>query len=285
VLVIAAITASTLRFVSDACASTAVPAGSSGPSAPPVPAATPSRAQAMYDDPGGAEGSCSLGLPSADGLYVSLPLAEYAGGAPCGTYLDITGPLGSVRAEVTDSCPRCTARQISLSRAAFARIDDLARGLATVTYQTARDPRLPGPLELRMAAGSTRDRLAIQVINHGNPLASVEIAARASPGGASPGGASPGGADLRWQALTLTPDSYWVAAGAGPGPFAVRITDASGHQVVATGITLSPGSLQQTSAQMYGGASPEPPRGTAAAASPAPASARVPRSSPAAPRC
>ena len=51
-------------------------------------------------------GNCSYPAPPADGLYVALSPAEYDGAAACGGYVEVTGPDGSVRAEVIDQCPR-----------------------------------------------------------------------------------------------------------------------------------------------------------------------------------
>jgi expansin len=231
-LTAAVIGTSTLHFVTASCAAT-------GPGQSP-PLASVTQGQAYFYDPGEGPGACSLGPLPAGGLYVSLAEPQYAGGAACGSYVDVTGPAGTVTAEVVDSCPGCTNGGIDLSEAAFARIASPAQGTAEVSYVQARDPRLPGPLALRIEQSSTPGWLGIQVLNTGNPLASVDVAAWNSPPGAG------------WHPLTLSPDNYWVsAAGAGPGPFRVRITDIFGHQVVARGVRLRPGTLQQTSLLMY----------------------------------
>src|SRR5580658_8772726 len=41
--------------------------------------------------------NCSYPSPPADGLFVALPAAQYAGAADCGGYLEVSGPDGSVR--------------------------------------------------------------------------------------------------------------------------------------------------------------------------------------------
>jgi expansin (peptidoglycan-binding protein) len=230
-LVAAVIGTSALHFATASCA-----ASLGGP--PPLGSVT--QGQAYFYDPGEGPGACSLGPLPANGLYVSLAEPQYAGGAACGSYVDITGPSGKVTAEVVDSCPGCTDGGIDLSEAAFAKVANPAQGMAEVSYVQARDPKLPGPLALRVAQSSTSGWLAVQVLNAGNPLASVAVAPWNSPPGTG------------WHSLALSPDDYWTdAAGAGPGPFRVRITDIFGHQVVARGIRLHPGTLQQTSLLMY----------------------------------
>ena len=168
-----------------------------------------------------------------------------------------------MRAEVVDVCTECAAGTVNLSRAAFARIADPRRGTVAVSYQAAVDPTLPGPLVLRIAAARRRGRLALQVINHGNRLASV---AASRPGG-------------RWRLLVPGADGYWsgplrpgaTGPGAAPGGTAggtaaalaggtagpaggtrisVRITDDAGHQVVLTGVSLRRTVLHAT-AWMY----------------------------------
>jgi hypothetical protein len=107
-----------------------------------------------------------------------------------------------------------------------------------VSYQLARDPALPGPLAVRVGPGSNAGTLAIQILNHGNPLSAVRVNGRA---------------------LSLRADGYWIASdGAGTGPFTVRVADTDGNNAVLTGITLRPGALQQTGVLMYGPATTSP---------------------------
>ena len=220
----------------------------------------PGSGEAVFYNPVQAEDRCSIEPLAADGLYASLPAWQYGDGAECGAYVDITGPLGTVQAEIVDLCPGCAADQLDLSTAAFARIQHPAAGTARITYQLARDPALPGPLAVRVGSGSSAGSLAIQVLNHGNPLSGVQVNGRT---------------------LTSRGDGYWVAAdGAGPGPFQVDVTDALGNNAVLTGITLRPGALQQTSVLMYSPPAPSstPPPQPSPAPAPAP-SASLPSSS------
>lgn len=239
VAAVAAIGVSTLHFVTAACAVARLPAlqpPASGQAGPPL-ANTVTRGRTYFYNPGSGDGSCSFGRLPADGLYVSLGAEQYAAGSACGSYLDITGPDGTVRAEVVDNCPGCSHGGIDMSQAAFARVADMAQGTVLVSYRLARDPRLPGPLALRVARAASARWLALQVINHGNPLAAVDVRAAHRPG---------------WRRLALSPDDYWVAsAGAGAGPFRVRVTDIFGHRVVLSGIRLAPGALQRTRVLMY----------------------------------
>jgi expansin len=211
--------------------------------------------QAFFYDPGTGGDKCSIAPLDPDGLYASLPSARYADGSLCGAYLDITGPLGTVRAQIVDMCPGCSDSQLDLSTAAFARIQYQSRGTADVSWQLAVNPVLPGPLAVRVGPGSTASDLALLVLNHGNPLTSVSVDGKPA---------------------TQRADGYWIGVGDGPGPFQVQVTDAAGHTAVLTGIKLSPQAIQQTSVRMYGAApqptpapAPVPPTPTPPAITPA----------------
>ena len=198
-------------------------------------------------------GNCSYPSPPAGQLYVALSPSEYGGSAACGSYLQVTGPDGSVTAEVVDQCPQCQAGHIDLSEQAFARIAPLSAGLVPVSYRTIADPPLPAPLSMLVKTGSSAYYLALLAINNGNPLAGVAV--RQGSGG--------------WQQLARTTYGYWLASsGAGPGPFTVRLTDTLGHQATVNGITISPGVVQSTGTSMYGAAA-APVATTAAPAAPA----------------
>src|SRR5581483_11252504 len=130
------------------------------------------RATALYYDPGSAVGSCTLGPFPATGRYASLPPRQYGKGTLCGSYLEVRGPHGTVRAEVVDLCPGCAADTINLSRSAFGKI--VGPGPAGVTYRPVVNPPLPAPIELRVGT-TDAGRVAVQVVNTGNPLRSVAI--------------------------------------------------------------------------------------------------------------
>ena len=218
----------------------------------PALAGSAIQGHAVFYDPGHAAGSCGLGPFPAGGRYASLPRRSYASGRACGSYVDVSGPAGTVRAEVVDVCPDCAAATVNLSRAAFARIADPRTGTVAVSYQPAVDPPLPGPLELRITAAGPPGPLAVQVLNHGNRLSSV---AASGPGGQwrrlVPGadgywtgslgardatGGTPGGVSAAVGGAPAGPDRRGLAGGAAGRRIRVRITDVEGHQVVLTGI-------------------------------------------------
>src|SRR3984957_14796342 len=255
---------------SPACASVIVPAstavtgaaaltGAAGGST--AAAAQTSGEATHYELASGGMGICSYPSPPAGQLYVALPPSEYGGSAACGSYLQVSGPDGSVTVEVVDQCPECQAGHIDLSEQAFAKIAPLSAGLVPVTYHTIVDPPLPAPLSMLVKTGSSAYWLALLPINNGNPLSTVAVSQ--GSGG--------------WLELRRTTYGGWLASsGAGPGPFSVRLTDSLGHQATVHGITINPGVVQPTGTSMYGPVTVTP---TATATTAAPAVAHKARRS------
>ena len=230
-----------------ACASVIMPGTGAGAAA----GAQTSGEATHYELASGGMGNCSYPSPPAGQLYVALPPSEYGSSAACGSYLQVSGPDGSVTVEVVNQCPECQAGHIDLSEQAFAKIAPLSAGLVPVTYRTLADPPLPAPLSMLVKTGSSAYWLALLPINNGNPLATVAVSQ--GSGG--------------WQELSRTTYGYWLASsGAGPGPFSVRLTDSLGHQATVHEITISPGVVQPTGTSMYGAVTPTATATTAAPA-------------------
>jgi expansin (peptidoglycan-binding protein) len=185
----------------------------------------------------GGGGNCSYAGPPADGLYVALSPAEYNAAGACGGYIQVYGPNGSVRVKVIDQCPECKTGHLDLSEPAFAKLAPLKAGLINISYSYLSNPALPGPISIIVKPGSSQYWLSLVIDNTGNPLSSVSVST--SSGG--------------WESLNHANYNAWNSAnGPGPGPYKVRITDTQGHQVTVSGITLSPGTQESTSAWMYG---------------------------------
>ncbi|WP_341719338.1 expansin EXLX1 family cellulose-binding protein [Micromonospora sp. FIMYZ51] len=229
----------------------ALPVAAGALLAPPAAGKT-QQGKATFYDSKGAGGNCSYPAAPADRHYVALGPSEYADGAACGGYLDVTGPKGTIRVLVMDQCPECAPGHVDLSREAFARIADPVQGIVKVSYRLVADPPLTGPLTFRIKEGASQYWFAVLVAGHGNPLRSVEVRQGSSGG---------------WRAASRESYNYWlIDSGAGPGPYQIRVTDTQGHRATATGIRMSPGKVQRSTVRMYGGA-------PAASAAPRPSSA------------
>ncbi|KGM13794.1 lipoprotein [Cellulomonas bogoriensis 69B4 = DSM 16987] len=206
--------------------------------APGVPDAGETvRGKATHYDLAGGLGNCSFPPGSFGDLYVALGDRDYAAAGGCGAHLDVQGPRGSVRVLVVDRCPECGPGHVDLSRAAFSQIADLQAGVVDVTYSTARDARPTDPIAVRLKEGSSQWWFSVLVMNHGTPLASVEVQDQSG----------------RWVALERQPYNFWERAdGAGPGPFTLRVTDVHGASAVIDGVALRPEVTQPTGVRLGG---------------------------------
>ncbi|MEU8254988.1 expansin EXLX1 family cellulose-binding protein [Micromonospora inaquosa] len=208
------------------------------------------KGKASFYDAGRSGGNCSFPGPPADRLYVALGASQYSGSAACGSYLEVSGPKGTVRVMVMDQCGGCGASKIDLSTEAFTKIADRSQGIAPVTYRAVVNPPLDGGLTFRMKGGASKYWFAVQVGNHGNPLRSVE--AKGPSGG--------------FRKAARQTDNYWtVEDGLGPGPYSIRVTDVYGRQATAT-IRMVAKQVQRSTATLA-----------------APDAVRTPSSSPSAP--
>jgi expansin len=205
--------------------------GSAACAAPPSSSASKGKAT-FYDL--ATNGNCSFPSPPADDLYVALGKSQYSNAAACGTYIDVTGPKGKVRVKVFDSCPECAVGHLDLSRTAFKKIADPAAGVVPITYKAVPSAATPSPISVRVQEGSTKYWFSILIDNHGTQLKSVSVNGKAT-----------GRAQY----------NYWIIENPsiGNGPYKVKVTDVNGRTVTLTGIKLSPGKVQRTSAKLSSG--------------------------------
>ncbi|AEV82077.1 rare lipoprotein A [Actinoplanes sp. SE50] len=208
--------------------------GGSACAAPP--STTTKTGKATFYDLGGTSGNCSFEVP-ADDLYVALGPDEYSGGASCGAYLDVTGPKGTVRVKVFDSCPECDTGHLDLSHTAFKKIGAEVAGIIPIKYKLVANPRVPGPITVRIKEGASRYWFAARIDNHANLLSSVKVA---GPGGT-------------FRSAQRTDYNYWlIDGGAGSGPYRLKITDVYGITTTVSGIAMKPGVVQKTGVSVSG---------------------------------
>ena len=206
--------------------------GGSACAAPP--GTTLSTGKATFYDLAATSGNCSFEVP-ADDLYVALGPSQYAAGASCGAYLDVTGPQGKVRVKVFDSCPECAPGHLDLSRTAFKKIGAEIDGIIPIKYKLVTNPSTPAPISVRIKEGASQYWFAARIDNHANLLKSVKVA----------------GPGRSFTSASRTDFNYWVIdSGAGPGPYRIKITDGYGRTATLTGIEMSPGQVQRTSTRL-----------------------------------
>ncbi|HMG55663.1 MAG TPA: expansin EXLX1 family cellulose-binding protein [Kofleriaceae bacterium] len=186
--------------------------------------------EATYYDASGA-GSCSFEA-SPDRMVAALNGPDYAHAAWCGACLAVAGPLGAVVVRVVDQCPRCKHGDLDLSREAFAQVAPLSAGRTKIAWHEVDCP-VTGPLVYQLKPGSNAQWAAIQLRNHRHAIARLEAR---DVGGA-------------YRSIARTDDNYFVATGLGPGPYALRVSDAHGHALEDPALALGAGAARPGAAQ------------------------------------
>jgi expansin (peptidoglycan-binding protein) len=207
------------------------PATTTVPTGRIMPGVTYQGQATHYGADGG--GNCMFDTSSDPNMpFVAMNQADYENSRMCGAYIEVTGPGGKKTVVmVTDRCPECPAGNLDLSHQAFAKLADPVTGMIDVSWRLV-SPASIGNVQYRIKDGSSAYWFAIQVRNHRNPIATLEVNVNGS-----------------WQALPRYEWNHFVVEpGLGPGPYTVRITDFYGEQLVHT-VNLAPATVQTTSSQ------------------------------------
>lgn len=187
------------------------------------PGTTHSGEGTFYGATGG--GNC-LFDPTDDIAIAALNEADYDNAAMCGAYLHVTGPLGEITVKVVDRCPggpgACQPGDIDLSEGAFAQLANPVDGRVPISWSLV-SPDIDGPVQYRYQDGSTQHWCGIQVRNHRNPVAMLEVLVGST-----------------WRELPRQMWNYFVSEnGEGCGSD-IRITDIHGQTLTDSGIALTP---------------------------------------------
>jgi expansin (peptidoglycan-binding protein) len=215
-----------------ASASTTVPAPASGPArlAGRIrPGVTYRGVATFYGADGG--GNCMFD-PSANLMVAAMNHADYEGSKACGAYVLVRAANGAtVTVRITDQCPECAVGQLDLSAQAFAKLAAPSAGRIAITWKLL-SPTTSTSIAVRYKTGSSRYWCAIQVINHRNPLAQLEIRSGNT-----------------WRQLSRSDYNYFVSPGGAGCGGSIRMTDIYGQRLVLDGLSVKAGVVQTTKAQ------------------------------------
>lgn len=190
------------------------------------------RGVATFYQAGDGNGACLFG-PSKTVMIAAMNHTDYETAKACGAYIRVRASNGrAITVRVTNECPLpCAPGQLDLSRQAFAKLANPKRGRISITWKLL-SPKISRKIAIRYKTGSSRWWCGIQVIDHRNPVARLQIRTAG-----------------RWRKLPRTDYNYFVSAkGTGCGG-AIRITDIYGQRLTVRGIKLKPNLVQRTTAQ------------------------------------
>jgi expansin (peptidoglycan-binding protein) len=184
----------------------------------------------FYDSNGG--GACSYD-PGPDPLTAAMNWADYEDSKACGAHVLVRAANGaSLTVRITNLCPApCRVGQLDLSAEAFARLAAPSLGEIPITW-TLVSPATQKGISVRYKTGSSRHWCAIQVIDHRNPVARLEV----QSGG-------------QWKQLSRTDYNYFLSEnGSGCGG-AIAVTDIHGQRLVVDPLPIKPDVVQATNLQ------------------------------------
>ncbi|MFD6138822.1 expansin EXLX1 family cellulose-binding protein [Promicromonospora sp. NPDC060271] len=177
-------------------------------------------------------GACGFG-PSDDMMIAAMNETDYETAKACGATLLVRAANGnSVTVRVTNLCPLpCGPGQLDLSKQAFAELADPQLGRIPVTWSLL-SPGSAGTISIRYKEGSSQWWCGIQVIDHRNPVAKLEVDAGDG-----------------WRALPRAEYNYFLSEnGSGCGG-EIRITDIYGERLTVRGLRVRADVVQPTGVQ------------------------------------
>jgi expansin (peptidoglycan-binding protein) len=222
-------------------APTAVPTSTARSTSATVPAGAPlagriepgvvrSGVATFYDTDG--TGACGYDA-SPDPLNAAMNVADFEGSRACGAYVRVQAAGGaSVTVRITNLCPApCRVGQLDLNPKAFDRLGARDRGEVPVTWKLVEAPSAKR-ISVRYKTGSSQYWCGIQVIDHRNPVARLEV--RAGGG---------------WKQLQRTDYNYFLSEnGAGCGG-AIAVTDIYGERLLLDPLPVKADVVQPTNRQ------------------------------------
>jgi expansin len=180
-------------------------------------------------------GACSFD-PSPDHMTAAMNEADYEGSNACGAYIQVHGSNGAtITVRITNLCPYpCQVGQLDLDPEAYKLLAPLQTGQTPITWKLV-SPSLSGGIDIRYKSGSSQWWCGIQVINHRNPVARLEVLASGA-----------------WKALPRASYNYFLSAqGAGCGS-QIRVTDIYGQRLTVGPLPIKADVTQTTSVQFAG---------------------------------
>jgi expansin (peptidoglycan-binding protein) len=178
-------------------------------------------------------GACSFD-PSPDHMTAAMNEADYEGSNACGAYIQVHGSTNgaTITVRITNLCPYpCAVGQLDLDPEAYKLLAPLQTGETPITWKLV-SPSLSGGIDIRYKPGSSQWWCGIQVINHRNPVARLEVLVNGA-----------------WTTLPRASYNYFLSAtGSGCGS-QIRVTDIYGQQLTVGPLAIKVNVTQATSVQ------------------------------------
>ena len=190
----------------------------------PLAAAPAHTGEGTYYGFADGSGNCMFPATPSDLDVGAMNHTDYADSAACGMCAQVAGPDGTLNIRIVDQCPECKPGDIDFSTSAFAKLAALSRGRVPISW-TYLPCAVSGPVVYHFKDGSNQWWTAVQIRNHRFGITRFEYL----------------DSNGQWQSVPRLDYNYFVAAaGMGPGPYTVRVTDVNGATLEDSGVVLTP---------------------------------------------
>ncbi|KAH6896654.1 RlpA-like double-psi beta-barrel-protein domain-containing protein-containing protein [Thelonectria olida] len=151
--------------------------------------------------------------------------AVWNNAAKCGACIEVTGPSGTIKAMIVDQCPECAEGHLDLFPDAFTAVGG-TDGIVSTSYKFV-ECGISSPLILHNKEGTSQYWFSIQVVNHNEPVASLEVS---TDGGSS------------WVETERKDYNFFEnTSGFGVSSVSVRVTSTTGKTVTVSNVGVTAG--------------------------------------------
>jgi len=170
-------------------------------------------------------GNCSYKSPSKPVLTAAVNTKQYNSAMLCGACLQVIGSKDTIIVHVEDRCPGCKFGGIDLSKAAFAKANEISKGRAEVRWKVVPCGYLQS-MKLFVRKTYNDGSATIILTNHNTPLKSLFV-----------------WNDTTWIPVDREKDNCFHVRKKKDGLVRLQMSDWYGNQVVVDSLTLMPGTL------------------------------------------
>ncbi len=171
---------------------------------------------------GSSSGNCSLPVETGDYYHCAINNSQYDTSNACGSFVEVTGPNGTITLKVVDRCPECLPGDIDMTQEAFSEIANIEDGRVPISWRFV-PANSNESITINFKTGSSEFWTAIQFRNIVHAIALMEYQKQ----------------DDSWQLINRELYNYFVEPFGIPSPMNLRITSVLGEQLIFDNITLN----------------------------------------------
>jgi expansin (peptidoglycan-binding protein) len=177
-------------------------------------------------------GECMFPEDPDDKTLASINPLQWENSIHCGSCIQVVGPLGSTIVKIVDNCPGCEYGDLDLSQEALQEIGDIGPGIVPIVWDFV-PCEVSGPIQIRFMDVSSEFYFEVQVLNHRNEIASMDILV-----------------DYNWVELPRDDHNYFYYGPPDPlNTITFRVTDIYNNSIVVYDLAIVGGQIYNADEQ------------------------------------